>query len=165
MLLTPLQHIETYKLQQGFEEKLDNPTAVIRAVFRWTYGQPFLTQKLCQMLSTGLHSFVEPSVKPLTLSIRTINRWVDETVRSQLIEDWPNQDEPVHLRAMHARIVRSPYKTALLSLYRKGLLNEPPVLVSDSYIEAELLLSGLVIAENGYLKVANDIYRQVFTLK
>ncbi|MEO0769985.1 MAG: AAA-like domain-containing protein [Cyanobacteria bacterium J06649_4] len=163
--LSPFQHMEIYTLQQGFEEKIDNPTAVLKAVFRWTHGQPFLTQKLCQILTLSLNGFVQPSFSPLRLSIRTINHWVDETVRSQIIKNWPTQDEPVHLRAISDRIARSPNKAALVSLYENVLNSETGLPFKGSYTEAELLLSGLVIAEDNQLKVANDIYRQVFVLK
>ena len=49
--LTELSFLETKKkLIQGLEEFVEKPDIVLKKVFDWTGGQPFLTQKSCQII-------------------------------------------------------------------------------------------------------------------
>ena len=161
----PFTLVETYDLYQGFEGKLDEPTMLLKSIYRWAKGQPFLTQKLCQLLRDLLDSLIQTDCAPLALSTGTINHWVDESVRSHIIQDWPDKDEPVHLRAIRDRINQSPNRKALLTLYKQVLLSSPVPFRDRSYTQAELLLSGLVVVQSGRLAIANNIYHQVFALK
>jgi len=162
--LPPFQLMETYRFNQGFEEKIEDSTMLLKAIYKWTYGQPFLTQKLCQLMSDTIDRLIQASHKPMALSPKTIGQWVDDTVRSHILKDWQTKDEPIHLRAIGDRINRSFNKKALLQLY-KTLLTDRVVLADGSYTQAELVLSGLVIEQDGYIQVANEIYRHVFVLK
>jgi len=162
--LEPFNQSETTPLQQGFAGKLEAPQAIIDAVFHWTQGQPFLTQKLCHILQTLIKQLVQTSSQPLVLSADTIQQWVNDTVRTQIIQDWPQQDEPVHLRAISDRITRSPNKTALKSLYKR-IYAGTPITPDNSHTQAELMLSGIVISRYNQLQIANEIYRHVFPLR
>lgn len=164
IILQPFQLTETYAFQTGFEEKIDDPTTLISAIYRWTNGQPFLTQKLCCIVSGLIDSLVQPSSNPITLSSKTLNQWVDSIVRSHIIQDWQTKDEPDHLRTISGRINRSYNRKALLSLYQ-DLYLERPVRANGSYTQAELILSGLAILKDNHLKIANNIYRAVFQIK
>ncbi len=162
--LPPFQQSEAYALSPGLQNKAHWPTVSLDAIEQWTYGHPFLTQKLCHLMSQLLETLVHPAAMPMVLSTAGATQWVDKTVRSHIIEDWQTKDDPVHLRAISDRINHSFNRTALLNLYKK-VLSKSRVNTDNSYIQAELILSGLVIVENDQLKVANKIYQQVFTLK
>ncbi|NEO75951.1 AAA-like domain-containing protein [Moorena sp. SIO4G3] len=55
---------EVEPLVRGLEGHVSNPQAVIEEIVKWTGGQPFLTQKLCQLVvSSGCW---DPSQPPLT---------------------------------------------------------------------------------------------------
>jgi hypothetical protein len=54
----------------------------------WTGGQPFLTQKLCQLVLDA-ESLIPSGEEKL---------WIENLVRSHIIESWESQDEPEHLR-------------------------------------------------------------------
>ncbi len=43
---------EVEPLSRGLEGKVDDPQAVMKEVLAWTGGQPFLTQKLCQIIGS-----------------------------------------------------------------------------------------------------------------
>jgi len=45
---------EAQPLLRGLAEKVSNPQTVLKEVFAWTNGQPFLTQKLCQLIRTAI---------------------------------------------------------------------------------------------------------------
>ena len=42
---------ETVPLERGIAEQTEDPTAVLAAILAWTKGQPFLTQRLCQLVA------------------------------------------------------------------------------------------------------------------
>ena len=162
--LPPFQLLETFSLQQGFEEKIDNPTALLKAIFKWTQGQPFLTQKICCLASGLMDTLVQPSYKPIVLSTKTINQWTDNLVRSHIIKNWTTQDDPIHFRAIRDRFIYSPHSKALLTLY-KTIYAGTPVLANDRPLQAELRLLGIVSILNGHLQIANPVYREIFSVK
>jgi hypothetical protein len=79
-----------------------------------------------------------------------------------VIENWESQDEPEHLKTIRDRILNSTQLPVfLLDLYQK-ILAQGKVISIDSLEEKELLLSGLVVKQQGSLKVHNRIYELIF---
>ncbi|MEA5553438.1 AAA family ATPase [Anabaena cylindrica UHCC 0172] len=143
---------EAQPLLHGFSDKVSNPQAVLREVLFWTNGQPFLTQKICQMVRNSSSSISEKSEKA----------WVENLIRTSIIDDWEAQDEPEHLRTIRDRILKGEQPaTSMLELYRQ-VLEHGKVKAADSPIERELILSGLLVKEESYLKIHNRIYEVVF---
>ena len=137
---------EISPLAAGFKE-IENPQAVLKEVLDWTGGQPLLTQKLCDLLA-GF-----PGLK---------NQDVGNIVRQKIIDNWESFDEPPHLKTIKDRILRSKHNTgALLGLYQK-ILQLGQIPADDSPEQIELRLSGLVVENQGYLRVYNRIYATVF---
>ena len=99
--------------------------------------------------------------------------WVEQLVRSRIIQHWEFQDEPEHLRTIRDRLLFDEHKAGkLLNIYQRvlqveELRNRNPIdnliPADNSEEQTELLLSGLVENYNGYLRVKNPIYRSVFT--
>ncbi len=144
---------EVQPLAQGLEGKVDNPQEVLREILVWTGGQPFLTQKLCHLvLSVG----EEP---PL---LRGEQEWIEQMVTSRIIENWESTDEPEHLRTIRDRILRDQQRAGRrLGLYQQ-ILQQGEIAADDSYNQIELRLSGLVVEQQGKLRVYNRIYGAVF---
>ncbi|WP_036487461.1 AAA family ATPase [Myxosarcina sp. GI1] len=142
---------EAQALLQGLTEKVDNPQTILKEVFAWTNGQPFLTQKLCQLIRTA--SSPIPTNKE--------DEWVAELVQTKIIDNWESQDEPEHLRTIRDRLLQSPQSERLLKLYRK-VFHQGEVAAINSPEEKELILSGLVVEKKGILSVQNCIYRAIF---
>lgn len=118
----------------------------------WTNGQPFITQKLCKLIRKS-----ETSV-----STTSEAEWVENLVRSQIIENWESQDEPEHLKTIRDRLLKDKQRSVhLLNLYRQ-ILQQQEVIAADSSEQMELLLSGLVVKQQGKLKVHNRIYELIF---
>ena len=150
--LNGFQPHEAQPLLQGLIERVSNPQAMLKEVLAWTNGQPFLTQKLCKLIRSS------PSAIPTNGEAD----WIENLVRSQVIENWEAQDEPEHLRTIRDRILKSDRHPAqLLSLYRQ-ILHQGKMPTVDSLEEMELLLSGLVVKQQGNLKVHNRIYEFIF---
>lgn len=149
--LQDFQLHEAQPLLYGFTEKVENPQAVLKAVLSWTNGQPFLTQKICKLIRQSRSEILSGHEA----------RWVEELVQTQIIQNWEFNDEPEHLRTIRNRILqRESQIPQLLALYRQVLQQEVPV--ADIPEQMELLLSGLVIQQQGYLKPHSRIYALIF---
>ncbi|HEY9609689.1 AAA-like domain-containing protein [Allocoleopsis sp.] len=146
---------EAMPLMPGLQEIASQPEALLAEILYWTGGQPFLTQKLCQLILMA------------TNSVRTIPageeaRWLEQLVQGRIINNWETQDEPEHLRTIRDRILRNEQRAGrLLGIYQQILQHEK-VATDDSSEHMELLLSGLVEKQQGFLKVKNPIYQKVF---
>jgi hypothetical protein len=139
---------EVEPLRKGLEGKFADSQGVMREILNWTVGQPFLTQKLCQLM-------VEESEKD---NLRS----VEQVARARIIENWELQDEPEHLRTIRSRILRDEERAGyLLDLYQQ-IHFYGEVLNNDSAEQSELLLSGLVGKQQDKLIVYNLIYQEVF---
>ena len=176
---------EATPLLLGLEEVVSQPQAILQEVIYWTGGQPFLTQKLCDLITEVAF---ETTAGMITLPPGTEALWVEQLVRAQIIQNWQSQDEPEHLRTIRDRILFDEQQAGrLLGIYQQVLQAEEArepghtgeeffpvplcscapvplhsVLTDDSREQTQLLLSGLVERHNGYLKIKNPIYRNVF---
>ncbi len=141
---------EVEPLIKGLEGKFADSREVMQEILNWTGGQPFLTQKLCQLM-------VEASEKDHPRS-------VEQVAITKIIENWELQDEPEHLRTIRSRILRDEEQAGyLLDLYQQ-IRSDGEVLNNDSVEQSELLLSGLVGKQQDKLRVYNRIYQEVFNL-
>jgi len=156
--LTGFKIQEAEPLAKGLGEKADNPLVVLREILHWTGGQPFLTQKLCQLIADSEFPIVAGSERER----------IEKLVRSQLIENWESesQDNQRHFRTIRDRILlnQPPYRVPLLKRYQ-NLLQKGKVTTNDSVIDMELRLSGLVVKKQEHLEVYNRIYQELFTRK
>jgi len=82
-------------------------------------------------------------------------------VRSHIIENWEANDEPEHLRTVRDRLLYNDRRASLLRIYQQ-ILAGVGVAADDSREHIELLLSGLVVKQQGQLQVKNRIYQEVF---
>lgn len=140
---------EAQRLAQGFRTTVDNPQAVLKEILDWTGGQPFLTQKLCKLVSVN----VPGSSSQLP---------IPELVKSHIIENWESQDEPPHLKTIRDRIkINSQLGSRLLGLYQK-ILQQGEITADDTLEQTQLRLSGLVVRRDGKLRVYNQIYQSIF---
>ena len=136
-------------LTEGLTHKLDNPEKVVEEVLSWTDGQPFLTQKLCQLV-VGKADSRQPNIEQL--------------VQQYVINNWEAQDEPEHLRTIRDRILSNEQRAGrLLGLYQQ-ILQQGDIAADESPEQVELRLSGLVVKEQGSLRIYNRIYETVFNL-
>ncbi|MGL5064955.1 MAG: AAA-like domain-containing protein [Microcoleus sp.] len=150
--LTGFQPEQTEPLERGLIGLVDNPKAVLKEVLKWTGGQPFLTQWLCQLVSTHSASF-HPHDEA---------EWVAAIVRERIVENWWVQDKQHHLQTIRDRILSNEQLTPrLLGLYQQ-IARSGKIKSDDSFEQLQLRLSGLVVKQQGYLRVYNGIYQSVF---
>ena len=142
---------EAQPLLYGLAEKVSNPQTLLKEVLAWTNGQPFLTQKLCKLIRNAS--------SPIPTNREA--EWIENLVRKNIIENWESQDEPEHLRTIRDRLLHSEQSLGLLKLYRQ-MLHQGKVNSTDTPEEKELLLSGLVVKQQGSLSLHNRVYELVF---
>jgi WD40 repeat protein len=148
--LNGFQLAEGQPLLQGLATVTVQPQETLAEILGWTGGQPFLTQKLCQLvLKAGQQS------APLSVA---------QIVQAQVIHNWQAQDEPEHLKTVRDRLLHNEQQAAaLLGIYQ--IILQSDGLVTDDFPEQnELLLSGLVVKTEGQFKVRNIIYQTIFNL-
>ena len=135
-------------LTSGLAQKVAQPEAVLADILAWTGGQPFLTQKLCDLVIQKADT-------------RTPN--LAELVQTFVIDNWEEQDQPDHLRTIRDRILNSQRAGYLLERYRQvWRQSESGVVAEEITDEKELQLSGLVVKAHGKLRVYNPIYQHIF---
>ncbi len=150
--LSGFQLREAQPLGKGLAQKADNPLEVLREVLAWTEGQPFLTQKLCKLILTS----------PFPIAAGSEAELVEQLVRSRIISNWEAQDEPEHLKTIRDRLLRSGQRTGLILGLYEQILQQDEIAADDSAEQMELRLSGLVVRQQGKLRVYNRIYQLVF---
>lgn len=154
---------EATPLIKGLEGVVSQPQIVLQNIINWTGGQPFLTQKICQLV---VQASWEKSTKKIDLPPGTEEYWIEQLVKNQIINYWEAQDEPEHLRTIRDRLLFNEQRAGrLLGIYQQVLQAEAKnkaIAIDDSQEQKELFLSGLVEKCNGYLKIRNPIYRHVF---
>jgi glucose/arabinose dehydrogenase len=177
--------VEAIPLAQGLGGKVKNSLEVLREILLWTGGQPFLTQKICQLAAQKLE--IQKSNEPGNINNNRVTNcqlFIADLVQSDAVDNWEFHDEPEHLKTIRDRLLRNPQRTGrLLGLYQQILstlrydtiLNNRqeacstksevgilPTLVKDSPEKMELLLSGLIVKDGETLRVYNPIYAAVF---
>jgi len=135
-------------LTVGVKDKFDKPERVLKEILYWTGGQPFLTQKLCDLTVQYAES-------------GSAN--IAELVKTKIIENWEERDNPEHLRTIRDRLLNNQQSTSrLLGLYQKILSSTAEVNADSSPEQNQLRLSGLVIQKNNNLEIYNPIYKEIF---
>lgn len=154
--LTGFQIHETEPLQAGLLKIVSNPEVILKVVLDWTGGQPFLTQKLCQLILSN----------SADISDGDETKFIGELVQARIIDNWLTKDNPPHLETIRDRILRSKHGSErLLKLYEQILQQGEIAADDDSPEQRELRLSGLVVKDTGKLRVYNRIYESVFNQK
>lgn len=160
--LSGFKTTEVEPLIKGFEGKVSRPDLLLKEILFWTDGQPFLTQKLCQII--WQISQKSPH-KQLIIPEGKEELWMAKVVDYLILKNWEFKDEPEHLRTIQNRLIYNEQQQTekILRIYQQ-ILQGFEVKVDRSREQTELLLSGLVVKQQGLLKVKNRIYRHVFNL-
>jgi WD40 repeat protein len=151
--LNGFTELEAKPLAEGLTPWAERPQEVLKAILSWSGGQPFLTQKLCQRV-TAAQTFIASGQEAIA---------IQQLVQSTVITNWEYQDEPVHLKTIRDRLFSHPRRSGqVLELYQR-LLKQGTIACENIPEHSELRLSGLVVNQEGYLRVYNPIYQSVFS--
>lgn len=164
--LTGFELNECLPLAQGLATHVNYSPAIIQEILTWTGGKPFLTQKLCQIVLHQAELWL-PTKIPQDKS--QISVWIEQLVRSHIIDNWEANDEPEHLKTIRDRLLPNCASTRqLLTLYQQ-ILDQGEIPADNSLEQWELRLSGLVVKQpigqkyaQPVLRVYNRIYSSIF---
>lgn len=155
--LEGLKFVEVDSLIKGLRSIVEQPEQTVKEILAWTGGQPFLTQKICNLIIKISTINANKNIKN---EVRVVN-----IIKDHIINRWESQDEPEHLKTIRDRIVRNEQQAGrMLGIYQQ-ILSGLAVKSDDSREQIELLLSGLLVRHEGILKVKNRIYQEVFNLE
>ena len=126
--------------------------AILRRVFHWTNGHPYLTQHICR-----------------TIAQDDSRKWtdaaVDDLVSWLLLADQASELD-VNLSYVRETMLNSPHREELLRLYGAVRRGRRVRFVEQSPVHRELRFCGLVRPDvGGHLAVANPVYSEVFNPK
>jgi WD40 repeat protein len=151
--LTGFKLEETQPLIWGLVSKAENPKTLMAEILNWTGGQPFLTQKVCQLIQRTTEELVAAGEEA---------KWVENLVRERIIQNWEVYDEPEHLKTIRDRLLENKQLAGrFLGMYQE-ILEKGEINHEGTLEQLQLRLSGLVVKSGGSLKVYNRIYREVF---
>lgn len=146
---------EARPLLAGLRGRVADPEGVLAAVIHWSGGQPFLTQKLLALVSAAA----------VTKRARGSSAELVATLaRERIIRNWEAQDSPVHLRTIRDRLLQGDerHRSRLLGLVQT-IQEEGGIPANASHEQMQLRLTGLVVPNNGELRITNPIYGAVFS--
>jgi len=143
-----------------------NSEAVLESILYWTGGQPFLTQKVCQLVAQEALRYQQEEsagreIDRVSAELPSPEELVEYVVRTYIIDNWEVQDEPPHLKTIRDRIRSSSRAGQLLGLYQTVVIRNH-IVQDGSPQQVALRLTGLVVERLGTLQVYNPIYREVF---
>jgi tetratricopeptide (TPR) repeat protein len=152
--LSDFDQQEVRPLQQGLQPVFsDQAQAIFARILYWTQGHPYLTQKLAQ-------SGAETGSRGAPIEENRIEKFVDGLVKKEFSASTVRR-EP-HFQSIREHLQRSPQQRRLLTLYRQVYAGKKVREDQQSSDQARLKLIGLVRAEEGQLRLRNQIYRQAF---
>jgi len=135
-----------------------NPRAILAEILQWTGGQPFLTQRFCQLVIESQQ--IQPHCPLPGYDLEAIA----EIAQSKIIINWEEQDEPEHLKTVRDRLVKDESTTSLLLGLTEQILIQGSIPADDSPAQRLLSLTNLTVKSGNELVIRNRIYQQIFNL-
>ena len=142
-------------LAQGLSGEISNcPAEIIKAIIQWTGGQPFLSQRVCQLLVNCYE----------TGQKNNYQEWVATLVNNKIIDRWTADDPQEHFKTIRERLLTEDLRIVRrLGLYRQ-ILQMGELAADKSQEQMDLRLTGLVVKKGDRLVPYNRIYQKVFNL-
>lgn len=139
----------------GLQGQGEDPEALLDEIISLTGGQPYLTQKVCQLVADRYEAHSS-----------NIKENIEKIIRKYILENWEAQDTQEHFKTIKNRLLFDELKISnLLGTYLKVLDGETTsqkVPADRNEIIDILRLSGIVVSKNNYLEACNPIYKEIF---
>ena len=154
--LTPLELAQAQPLEAGLVGWTESPAQVLKAIFQWTGGQPYLTQRLCELVQ-------EDAMENGAVVTASASGKVSELVEQHVLKNWQLQDEHNHFKTIQDRMLRKGHLVnRVLALYGQVLIKREIEVDYADEATVELRLSGGVVQSGQTLRPFNEIYKHVF---
>ena len=132
------------------------PYKIINTVNHWSNHQPFLTQKLYQIIRAESNHVLPGEEETV----------IEELIYKYLIENWQNGVAAKHFQTISDRLLNNNNCSTetLLKSYKK-IWQLKEINANNSQEQTELLRIGLIKLENNRVSLSNPIYQAVFDLQ
>ena len=132
-----------------------SPYLLLKEVFVWTGGHPFLTREVCRIIASNNH-FIPDGLE---------SRFVKEIVQNNVIYNWQYQELGGYLKTIEYYLLNNAVclPQTLLELYLK-ILKKGKVSINQNQEQQELINLGLVVEQDNKLQVANRLYQSIFNI-
>lgn len=146
-------------LLTGLKKVYSDPPSILGMILDWTGGQPFLTQLLCHLVVVDSKNNCDYGAEE-----------IETLVTNKIIKNWRSQDRQSHLQEIENLLMRGDtrqkqQKLSSIRLYGQILNSGSVNFNAENFGQWDLLISGIVKKEDGYLKPTNQIYKQIFDTK
>ena len=146
--INELQYNESLVLAEGLADNSVNSQKILKKIFEWTDGTPYLTQKILDYISKN----------PIA-SVNEVEKIIDKLFIKENFKE-------TNISNILTRIMSSPKYSVKMLYIIHDLINEKDVKADDSHKEQIYLkLSGLVKEKKGRLFFSNRIYEEIFNGK
>ncbi|MEO1387917.1 MAG: AAA-like domain-containing protein [Cyanobacteria bacterium J06634_6] len=151
--LTPLSLEKAKPLEDGLVGWVENPKQALKEAFKWSGGQPYLTQKICELLQE----------EAMEGGLVAASEKVSELVEKHILSNWQFQDEQSHFQTIQTRLLRQEHLVnRVLDLYAQVLEHGKLDINHNDEATIELRLSGAVVQVEKTLRPFNKIYQRIF---
>jgi tetratricopeptide (TPR) repeat protein len=152
-----LLRLQSHRLQLELlplKTKARYPYSLLEKILNWTGAQPYLTQKLCQLVIVS-EGFIDAGKEEIQV----------ELLVRRLLGNWENQAIGEHLKTIRHSLLDNRHckPWQLLEVYRQ-ILAQGEIIAERTPEQVELLEIGLIKQQQGVLSIANRIYEEVFNL-
>ncbi len=142
---------QAHKLIPGLAADKLSAELLLERILDWSNGQPFLTQKLCQLVSDN---------SPPDDS-ESLPAWLDKLIHDEIIDNWQNKDRPEHLRTIRDRMVKDD-ANSMFNLEAYGRLLSTGVIHIEKEDYSRFGLTGIVNIHNGVISIRAKLYKEIF---
>jgi hypothetical protein len=152
--LTDFSEAEASPLSRRLSDQAAAAVELLKRVFHWTSGHPYLTQRLCRAV---VEARLDPRA-PATEACQAIDSICDRMFLSARARE---QDD--NLLFVRERLLRTEADLArLLGLYEQVLKGERVPDDETNDLINQLRLAGIIAVQEGFLRLRNPIYARVF---
>lgn len=147
---------EVKPLALGLIGKVKNPRNILEKILAWTGGQPFLTQKICQLLADRI-DYLSPKKEDEILA---------KIIRKHILDNWAENSCQDHFQAIYRQLFSNTERLErLLAIYLRILKQKRiPLTNSNNRIEyIDLKMTGLVNFQARQITLVNPIYQEIFS--
>lgn len=140
---------ESKPLLNGLKKFTGDKEELLLEIHKWTDGQPYLTQKLCNSLAkegnfnNNLEEVIKKHVNNIFLSLDVQNESNLSNVNNRILKN-------------------SAHNIEMLTMYQQIVAGVPVKSNLSDYAQIYLKLSGLVKVKEGHLVIDNLIYKKYF---
>jgi hypothetical protein len=145
------EEAETPLISSGLQQKFGhNAKSILKQIFKWTNGQPCLTQCLCKFF------YVTNFCEELTENI------VDKKIEEQITKNSKIRQHLDHIEDSYNYFKEKSMN--LLNTYKDILDGKNIKFNSKNKAHRALKITGLIVVEDNYMRIGNLIYKTVFNL-